>query len=242
VRIELNCDAGESFGPWRMGRDEELIPLVSAVNVACGAHAGDPLTIERTIALVVAAGAAIGAHPGYPDREGFGRRDLAMSAQELEASIVFQVSALAGMARAAGAELRHVKVHGALYNAAARDPGLAETIARAVRRCSPELMVVGPPGSALLAAADAAGLATQAEGFADRAYEPDGALRSRRLAGALIEDPAAAAAQALDLAASGRFETLCVHGDTPGAPEIARAVREALVAAGHEVPGGGSAR
>src|SRR3970040_1231778 len=114
-------------------------------NVACAAHAGDPLTIKRTIALAVAVGAAIGAHPGYPDREGFGRRDLAMSAQELEASIVFQVSALAGMARAAGAELRHVKVHGALYNAAARHPGLAEAIARDLRRCSPELMVVGPP-------------------------------------------------------------------------------------------------
>jgi UPF0271 protein len=238
VRIELNCDAGESFGPWPMGRDDLLIPLVSAANIACAAHAGDPVTMERTIALAQGSGVAIGAHPGYPDREGFGRRDLAMSAPELEASLVFQVSALQGMAHAAGAKVRHVKAHGALYNAATRDFALAASIASAVRRVSAELIVVGPPGSELLAAAEAAGLATQAEGFADRAYEADGSLRSRRLPGALLEDPAAAAAQAVALAASGRYATLCIHGDTPGAPEIARAVRTALVAAGHEVPGG----
>jgi UPF0271 protein len=242
VRIELNCDAGESYGPWQMGQDDVLIPLVSAVNIACGAHAGDPVTIERTITLALAAGAAIGAHPGYPDREGFGRRDLAMSAQEVEASILFQVSALLGMARAAGGELRHVKAHGALYHAASRDAALAESIARAVRRISAGLVLVGPPGSALLAAAEAAGLATQAEGFADRAYEADGSLRSRRLAGGVLQDPAVAAAQAVALAASGRYATLCIHGDTPGAAGLARAARAALVAAGHDVPGGAGTR
>ena len=242
MRIELNCDAGESYGPWPMGQDDALIPLVSAVNIACGAHAGDPVTMARTIALALAAGAAIGAHPGYPDRDGFGRRDLAMSAEELEASVLFQVSALVGMARAAGGEVRHVKAHGALYNAAYRDVPLAEAIVRAVRRCSAGFIVLGQPGSALLAAAEAAGLATQAEGFADRAYEADGSLRSRRLPGAVQSDPAVAAAQVVALAASGRFATFCVHGDTPGAPAIATAVRAALVAAGHEVPGGRAPR
>ncbi|MGH3073360.1 MAG: 5-oxoprolinase subunit PxpA, partial [Gaiellales bacterium] len=210
MRIELSCDAGESYGSWPMGEDETLIPLVSAVNIACAAHAGDPVTMERTIALALEASVVVGAHPGYPDRDGFGRRDLAMSAIELEASLLFQVSALQGMARAAGAEVRHVKAHGALYNAATRDPLLATTIARAVRRASAELVVVGPPGSALLVAASTAGLATQAEGFADRAYEADGSLRPRSLPGALLQDPSAAAAQALVLAATGRYGTLCI--------------------------------
>lgn len=238
MRIELNCDAGESYGRWQLGEDDVLIPLVSAVNIACGAHAGDPLTMGRTIALARAAGAAIGAHPGYPDREGFGRRDLAMSADEVEAAILFQVSALAGMVRVAGGELRHIKAHGALYHAASRDAALAEAIARAVRRISGDLILVGPPGSALLAAGDAAGLATQAEGFADRAYEPDGSLRPRRVPGSVLADPVVAGAQAVTLAASGRYDTLCIHGDTPGAAALARGVRTALEAAGYEVPGG----
>jgi UPF0271 protein len=242
VRIELNCDVGESFGPWQMGQDDDLIPLVSAVNIACGAHAGDPLTMTRTIDSALAAGAAIGAHPGYPDLLGFGRRDLSMSAEEVEASVLFQVSALAGMARAAGGELRHVKAHGALYHAASRDGGLAAAVVRAISRVADGLIVVGPPGSALLAAATTAGLATQAEGFADRTYEADGSLRSRRLPGGLLLDPAAAAAQAISLAASGRYETLCVHGDTPGAPALVAAARAALEAAGHDVPGGAGAR
>lgn len=242
MRIELNCDAGESYGPWQMGQDDALIPLVSAVNIACGAHAGDALTMERTLALALAAGSAIGAHPGYPDLLGFGRRDLSMSAEEVEASVLFQVAALGGMARAVGGELRHVKAHGALYHAASRDAALAAAVVRAVRRISSALIVVGPPGSALLAAAAAAGLATQAEGFADRTYEPDGSLRSRRLPGGLLGDGAAVGAQAVALAASGRYDTLCIHGDTPGAPGLAAAARAALEAAGHDVPGGAGAR
>ncbi len=233
--IDLNADVGEGFGPWPMGADEALIPIVSSVNVACGFHAGDPLVIDRTIRLALAAGAAVGAHPGYPDREGFGRRDLAMTADELEAAVLYQVAALAGMVAAAGGRLRHVKAHGALYNRATADPAVAEPIARAVRRISPDLVLVGPPDSALLAAGTAAGLRTAAEGFADRAYEADGSLRSRRLPGAVHTDPAVAAAQAVALATEGRFATLCVHGDTPGAAGIARAVRTALEAAGHRV-------
>jgi UPF0271 protein len=233
--IDLNADVGESFGPWPMGRDDELIPLVTSVNVACGFHAGDPVVIERTISLALEAGAAIGAHPGYPDREGFGRRDLAMSAQELEAAVLYQVAAVAGMVAAAGGRLRHVKAHGALYNRAALDRAVAEPIARAVRRVSADLILVGPPDSALHMAGAAAGLRFAGEGFADRAYEPDGTLRSRRLPGAVLTDAAVAAAQAVALAGDGRHATLCVHGDTPDAPVIARAVRAALEAAGHRV-------
>jgi 5-oxoprolinase (ATP-hydrolysing) subunit A len=246
MRIDLNADVGESFGPWPMGDDARLIPLVTSVNVACGFHAGDPLTIERTIARAVAARVAIGAHPGYPDLAGFGRRDMEMPAAEIEAAIVYQVGAVAAFARAAGTDLRHVKPHGALYNRAARDPGLAEAIARAVRRCSAELLLVGLAGSDLLAAGQAAGLEVVAEGFADRAYEPDGSLRSRKQPGALL-GPEAAAVQAVALvrdstvtAVDGttvaiRPETLCIHGDGEHAVAVALAVRAALEAAGVEI-------
>ena len=247
TRIDLNADVGESLGPWPMGADERLVPLVTSVNVACGFHAGDPLTIRRTVTLAVAAGVAVGAHPGYPDLVGFGRRDLDMSAAELEAAILYQVAAVAGIVAVEGGRLAHVKPHGALYNRAAGDLAVAEPIARAVARLDASLGLVGPPGSALLAAAAANGLRPVAEGFADRAYEPDGSLRSRRLPGAVHEDPARAAAQAVEIARDGRataidgtsvvldVATLCVHGDTPGAPLVAAAVREALAAAGIEV-------
>jgi UPF0271 protein len=233
--IDLNADIGEGFGPWPMGHDDDLVPIVTSVNIACGFHAGDPLVIAQTIRLALDAGVAVGAHPGYPDREGFGRRDLAMSAEELEAAVLYQVAALAGMVAAAGGTLRHVKAHGALYNRAARDVTVAEPLARAVRRISSDLVLFGPPDSAMLVAGARAGLRVAAEGFADRAYEPDGTLRSRRLDGAVHAEPAVAAAQAVALAAEGRYGTLCVHGDTAGAPEIARAVRTALEAAGHRV-------
>jgi UPF0271 protein len=244
VRIDLNADVGESLGPWPMGNDERLIPLVSSVNVACGAHAGDPLTIERTIRLAIEHGVAVGAHPGYPDLVGFGRRDLDMTGEELEASIVYQVGAVAGIAQSLGAELRHVKPHGALYNRAAHDPAVAESIATAIRRAAPDLVLVGLAGSALLHAGVAAGLQVASEAFADRAYEADGSLRSRRLDGAILATPAAAARQALGIARDGRVtahdgrsvpvraDTICIHGDTPGAAEYAAAVRTALGKAG----------
>jgi UPF0271 protein len=244
VSIDLNADVGESFGPWPMGEDEELIPLVSSVNIACGFHAGDPLTIERTVALAIGGRCAIGAHPGYPDLAGFGRRDMAMSAPELEAALVYQIGAVAAFVRAAGADLHHVKAHGALYNLAGHDPGTAATITRAVRRVSPELVVYALPGSPLIEACQEAGLKVAVEGFADRAYEPDGSLRSRRHEDAVIDDPRAVAAQAVELAKGGgiaardgtmldiRPDTLCVHGDRPGAAQRARAVRDALEAAG----------
>ena len=247
MSVDLNADVGESFGAWRLGRDEELIPLVTSINVACGAHAGDPATIERTVRLGADAGVAVGAHPGYPDLAGFGRRDLEMTRGDLEASVLYQVAAVAGVARACGVELRHVKPHGALYNRAARDAAVAEPVARAVWRFSRALVLVGPPGSTLLEAGRACGLAVAAEAFADRAYEADGSLRSRLLPGAVHDDPDAAARQAVGIARDGRVpiadggelairaDTICIHGDGPAAPEIARAVRTALAAAGVEV-------
>jgi len=247
VRIDLNADVGESFGTWSLGEDEALIPHVTSVNVACGAHAGDPRTIDRTIALAVEHGVAVGAHPGYPDLAGFGRRAMDLSPDEIEGSVLYQVAAVSGFARAHGTALRHVKAHGALYNRAARDEAAAAAIARAVRRLDPTLALVGLAGSALLTAGREAGLAVLAEAFADRAYEPDGSLRGRHHPDALLDDPEATARQAVRIACEGRVtavdgsdlavaaDTLCVHGDAPGAAARAAAVRQALATAGVEV-------
>ena len=243
ARIDLNADVGESLGPWAMGTDAELIPLVSSVNVACGAHAGDPATIVRTVALAADLGVTVGAHPGYPDLIGFGRRDLDMAADDLRASLVVQIGAVQAAARLAGTRVRHVKPHGALYNRAARDPIVAGVVAAAIRDLDPALILVGLAGSASVAAGRAAGLDVAEEGFADRRYEADGSLRSRRLDGALLS-PADAAGQALSIARDGsvgvgdgsriavRADTICIHGDSPDAAAIARAVRAALLGAG----------
>ena len=252
LRIDLNADVGESVGPWSMGHDALLIRLVSSVNIACGLHAGDPLTIERTVAVAVASGAAIGAHPGYPDLVGFGRRDLDLSAEEVEATVIYQVGAVASFARAAGVELRHVKAHGALYNRAARDPGIAAAIARAIRRSGGHLVLVGLAGSALLDAGREAGLRVAAEAFPDRAYEPDGSLRARRHADAVLTDSEEIATRALAMARDGiavavdgsvvalEPDTLCLHGDNPAAVDHARAVRRALEDAGISIAPVGS--
>jgi UPF0271 protein len=241
--IDLNADVGESFGPWPMGADEALVPLVSSVNIACGGHAGDATTIVRTAALAVRHGVAIGAHPGYPDLAGFGRRDLELTTDELRATVVVQVGAVIAGARVAGAAVRHVKPHGAMYNRAARDPAMAATIATAIRDLDPALVLVGLAGSASIEAARAIGLRVAEEGFADRRYEPDGSLRSRRLEGALL-GPEDAAAQAVSIARDGvvtatdgstiavRADTICIHGDGPAAVETATAVRAALARAG----------
>ena len=240
--MDLNADVGEGAG-----QDETLIALVSSVNVACGAHAGDEATIRRTVELARAHGRAVGAHPGYPDRAGFGRRPLAIGAAELRASIVDQVRLVLAIARDLGQPLVHVKPHGSLYNDAARDRSLADLVAGAVHDVSPGLTLVGLAGSQSLRAGRAAFLRVAAEAFADRAYEADGSLRSRELPGAVHDQPAQAAGQALSIARDRRVrawdgswlsleaDTLCIHGDSPGPVAMARAVRAALEGAGIEV-------
>ncbi len=244
MSIDLNADVGEGYGEWRMGDDAALLPLVTSANIACGAHAGDPLLMDQTVQLALALGVTIGAHPGYPDRDGFGRRDLAMGLEELRAAILAQLGALAAICRGRGAELRHVKLHGALYNRAAVDHRLAACVVGAVRDFSSELAVIGLAGSALLDEARSVGLRVAAEAFADRAYAADGTLRSRSLPGALHDDPADVSAQAVSIVRDGRVraddgtwivvvaDTLCLHGDAPGAVANARAVRRAFRAAG----------
>ena len=248
LAIDLNADVGESFGPWRMGADEELIPLVTSVNIACGGHAGDAITILRTAEIAVRARAGIGAHPGYPDLAGFGRRDLALSSEELRATVVAQVGAVVAGARVAGGRVRHIKPHGALYNRAAADAPTARVIAEAVRDLDPRLVLVGLAGSCSISEGRAAGLAVAGEAFADRRYEPDGTLRSRRLDGALL-DATEAAVQAVGIVrdrvvvtSDGTIipvdaDTLCIHGDSRDAVGVARAVRSALVEAGVELRG-----
>jgi UPF0271 protein len=247
MKIDLNCDMGESFGRYTLGADEALMPHITSANIACGFHASDPLVMDRTVRLAREHGVAIGAHPGYPDLQGFGRRDMQLSPEEAEAAILYQIGALAAFARAAGADLVHVKPHGALYNRAARDRALAEAIVRAAARFSRELIVVGLAGSEMVEAALQAGQPVAREAFADRAYESDGSLRARRLPGAVLHDPAAAAAQAVHIARDGlvvawdgqqvpvHAETLCVHGDTPTALDIAQAIRQALLEANVDV-------
>lgn len=247
MKIDLNCDMGESFGRYELGGDADLMPYVTSANVACGLHASDPLVMGRTVELAHERGVGIGAHPGYPDLQGFGRRAMRLTSEEVEAFVLYQIGALAAFARAAGTELVHVKPHGALYNQAAQDPALAQAIARGVVRFSRHLILVGLANSFLIQAGLEAGLPVAREAFVDRAYEADGSLRSRQLPGAVLEDPTQAAAQAVRIARDGvvvayggeavavQAQTMCLHGDTPTALDIAQAVRQALDAAGVQV-------
>ena len=240
MHINLNADLGESYGAWRMGDDAALLQVVGAANIACGFHAGDPLGIADTLRRAGAAGVGLGAHPSFPDLQGFGRRSMQLSPAELAAVVTYQVAALQGMARAQGLQLIHVKPHGALYNVAARDYAVAEAIVRAVTAFDPALIVITLPDSALLHAALAAGLRVACEGFADRAYREDGSLVPRSEPGAVIHDPTLATARAIRMVTRGEVEaitgkviplhvdTLCIHGDTPGAVAIAAALRAAL--------------
>jgi 5-oxoprolinase (ATP-hydrolysing) subunit A len=234
MTIDLNCDMGELAD----APEELLMPLVSSANLACGAHAGDPGMMQRTIRLAMRHSVAVGAHPGYPDKQNFGRIELAMTPEEIERSVYEQITALAGVAEPLGCSLRHVKPHGALYNIAARDRSVAMAIAAGVRRWNQAVPLVGLAGSCMLRAWEGAGFRVLAEAFADRVYEADGTLRARRLPGALITDPAQAAEQALRIARSGAVQTICIHSDTPQAVEIARAVRERLLREGFIVSRG----
>ncbi|CAA9519886.1 MAG: Lactam utilization protein LamB [uncultured Thermomicrobiales bacterium] len=245
--IDLNSDLGEAFGAYRLGDDAALFGLISSANVACGFHGGDPRVMEATVAAAAAAGVAVGAHPGFLDLAGFGRRIIAASPDEVRTDVLYQIGALDAFCRAAGVRLVHVKAHGALYHAAIADPALAGAIAAAVAAYDPALILVGQPGTALVTAGTAVGLAVAREGFADRAYHRDGRLVSRHRPGSVIADPEEAAERALRLVAEGTVttiegddlaltvDTLCIHSDTPGAVAIATAIRRRFAEAGVEV-------
>jgi UPF0271 protein len=242
--IDLNADLGEGFGVWRLGDDDALLPIVTSANVACGFHAGDPSTMRRVCARAVAGGVAIGAQVSYRDLAGFGRRFVDVAPAELTDDVLYQLAALDGVARAEGGRAAYLKPHGALYNAVVGHEQQAAAVVDAVVAYDRALPVLGLPGSALLRLAADAGLRTVTEGFADRGYTPEGTLVPRREPGALVHDAAAVAERAVRMAAEGRVvavdgstvevgvESVCVHGDTPGAVELARAVRAALEAAG----------
>lgn len=243
---DLNADLGESFGAWRMGDDAALLDIVSSCNVACGFHAGDPLTILTTLEWAQARGVAIGAHPSLPDLVGFGRREMQIAPAELRAAVRYQVAALQGCARAAGAQLGHVKAHGALYGMLARDAALARAFLDGVMPLDESLAIVGPPQGELREAARVGGVRYLVEGFADRGYCADGSLVPRSQPGALLHGDAAHA-QGLALACGGTIraadgsaldlvvDTLCVHGDGAEAVQLARALRAAIEAQGLRV-------
>ncbi len=244
MRIDLNCDMGESFGSYALGCDEEILEIVSSANVACGFHAGDPLIMDRTVQLAMDRGVSVGAHPGHHDLRGFGRRFIEVSPAEVEADVVYQVGALAAFVRSRGGRLVHVKPHGMLYNQAVQDADLASAIARGIARVGDDLLFMGlATSSSMRDAAAAAGLRYVGEAFADRVYNPDGTLQSRAIPGSVIHDPERAAAQAVEIASGAvtahdgsrvelDAETLCLHGDNPAALGNARTVRRLLEEAG----------
>ncbi len=242
--INLNADLGESFGAWKMGEDEALLQVVRSASIACGFHAGDPVVMRHTVRTALAAGVSLGAHPAYPDLQGFGRRPMKMAPAELEAMVIYQVGALAGMAAAEGGRVTHVKPHGALSNQACEEATLADAVARAVKAIDPQLILLAPVLSELYFAGERAGLTVAGEVFADRAYTDKGTLVPRAQPGALIHDRDECATHVLRMldaggvvSQSGRhlpaaMDSLCVHGDSPGAVDSARQLRAALEARG----------
>jgi UPF0271 protein len=242
--IDLNADLGESFGSFTIGRDAELIPLLTSANVACGFHGGDPRVMDRTVRTCAAAGVAVGAHPSFPDLVGFGRRALDVTGEEAETDVLYQVAALDGFCRRHGLAMQHVKPHGALYNQANRSPELARGIAAGMAACDPGLVLVCQFGTELARAGLAAGLTVAYEGFVDRAYRADGTLVSRAIEGSVYHDAERAVEQALRMVTEGtvvaldgtvvdlRVDTLCVHGDNPEAVRFVGVLRRRLAAAG----------
>jgi len=244
VRIDINADVGESFGAYTIGNDEALMTSITSASVAAGFHAGDPSVLRQTIRLAKLHGVAVGAHPGFPDLVGFGRREMHVTPAEAEDFVLYQIAAVAGLAAAEGVRLQHVKPHGALFNMAARNATLAAAIAKAVASFDPSLILFGLAASESLRAGRAAGLRVASEVFADRAYEPDGSLRSRIKPDAVIHDAAVVVARAVRMVKERTVEaidgtvvaleadTICVHGDTPGADLLAARLRAGLEAAG----------
>ena len=253
LTVDINCDMGESFGPWPMGADEQVLPHITSANIACGAHAGDPTVMRRTVRAAKALGVAVGAHPGFADLQGFGRREMKADPAEVEDLVLAQIGALAAAAKAEGTALRHVKAHGALFNMAASDADLAAALARAVAAFDRSLVLFASPHSAMVDAARKLGLPVALEEFADRAYEADGQLASRRKAGSVIHDPPTVIARAVRMATDRAVvsldgsvlpieaDTMCIHSDTPGADRLAAGVRSALESAGVTVKAFGRA-
>ena len=241
--IDLNCDMGESFGVYSLGMDDQVMPYISSANIACGWHAGDPLVMKQTINLAVSAGVGCGAHPGYPDRMGFGRRAMAVSAEELYCYLVYQIGAISAFCNAAGVPLRHVKPHGSLYLTAVEDEKTADAVARAIVDVNPALIYValaGRKGGMMARIGRGHGLKLAYEGFPDRAYTPEGTLVPRSQPGAVIHDPQEVMRRAVCMATQGciqavngdmielQVDTLCVHGDNPKAALAVRGIRQAL--------------
>jgi UPF0271 protein len=243
-KIDLNCDMGESYGAWKMGADAEVMPFISSANIACGFHAGDPATIRKTVRLAVDRGVAVGAHPSLPDLMGFGRRVMRISPQEMYDLIVYQAGAVEAFARVAGTKLHHVKCHGALYNMAANDEALSEAMVRAVKDLGSGVMLYVLSRSKSFQIGQKAGLPVLGEVFADRGYSDDGSLAPRDKPGGLIEDPAASVRQVLGMIEEGYVtslsgkrvavaaDTLCLHGDQPGAVTFAQALRKVFAEKG----------
>lgn len=242
--VDLNCDMGESFGPYTLGLDEQVMPLITSANIACGFHAGDPQVLRRSVALAARFGVGVGAHVSFPDLVGFGRREMQVSPAEAENDTLYQLGAIHAFCKAAGVRVAHVKPHGAMYNMAQKDPVLAGAIVRAMLSFDPGLVLFAQPGSAMEKTAREAGLRVACEVFADRAYNTDGMLASRKLPGSVIHDPDAVAERAVQMATVGRIraidgsevalraDTICVHGDTPGAVELIGRIRARLEAEG----------
>lgn len=239
--VDLNSDLGESFGSWKMGNDEQILPVVSSANIACGFHAGDPLGILKTLRQAVKLDVTIGAHVSYPDLVGFGRRNMDLSQDELIADVLYQISALDGLAKVAGSKVQYVKPHGALYNTIAKDSVQAEAVIEAIKMYNPALVLVALAGSNLVAQARQAGLKVVSEAFADRAYNRDGSLVSRRLEGAVLHDAEFVAKRVVAMLKNGGVEsidgvftpiqadTICLHGDTAGALEMSAAIKAELL-------------
>ncbi len=246
-RIDLNADIGESYGPWRLADDNAIMDCVSSVNIACGGHAGDPDTIVATVTQAQARGLGVGAHPGYDDKQGFGRRIIAMSTAEIERMIAYQIGGLAACAALVGARVDHIKAHGALANLAARDPDVAGAVARAAHAVAPETWLLAIAGTEIERVGEKAGLRIAREIFADRAYDEDGHLMPRGTPGAVLTDPDFIAERVIAMLDAGALitesgkhlptaiDSICIHSDTPGALPIAQKVRAALDAAGYAV-------
>jgi UPF0271 protein len=253
LKIDINCDLGESFGAFKIGNDAKVMPYITSANIACGFHAGDPVTIAQTVKLAKKHKVAVGAHPSFPDLAGFGRREMQLAPEEAETYTLYQIGAVSGFVEAEGLKLQHVKPHGALYNMAVKDESLSRAIVKAVKKLNNSLIVFAPPASALARTATKAKLRVAFEFFADRAYDPDGSLVSRKHQGAIIQDACEVVRRATTVVEEGtvqaingeevslgKVHTICVHGDNSEAVKLAEALRKGLTRAGVQVKPVGS--